>query len=163
MSWAKGTTHQAGGFYHSRYDQSTRKLTSREYNILMRSRFLLMLWVLGILFPMAWLGSFSPVFQQYFEIIFSEEWVHIVVHIGLYAGFAILILFAFDLKPGLSSLGWIVLIALVVGVGQEILQQITGHIPDLRWNSLLDLGVDILGASIGFAAVTVYKKQRQPY
>ena len=112
---------------------------------------------------MAWLVRHFPLFQQYFDFIFSKEWVHFVAHIVLYAGFAILILSTFNLKLEFSSFGWILLITLVVGVGQEMLQQISGHIPDLRLNSLLDLGINILGASIGFVAFTVYKKKRLSY
>jgi hypothetical protein len=129
----------------------------------MRKQLFLLIWLAGILFPIAWIGRFSSWFQGYFEVLFAREWVHIVMHILLFAGLAILILFASDLPLTWKGLGGILLITLAVGVVQEILQQISGHIPDLRWNSLLDLGVDLGGAILGFSAVIIYQKLRQTH
>lgn len=129
----------------------------------MRKRWLLAIWVVGILFPIAWIGRFSSRFQGYFEVLFSREWVHIIMHIVLFAGLAILILFVSDLPLTWKGLGWILLITLAVGVMQEIFQQISGHIPDWRWNSLLDLGVDLSGAILGFGAAVVYQIRRRTH
>jgi hypothetical protein len=129
----------------------------------MRKRLLLLIWLAGILFPIAWIGRFSSWFQGYFEVLFAREWVHIVMHILLFAGLAILILFASELPLTWKGLGWILLITLAVGVVQEYLQQISGHIPDLRWNSLLDLGVDLGGAILGFGAAVVHQKLRRTH
>jgi hypothetical protein len=129
----------------------------------MRKRIFLLIWLIGILFPIAWIGRFSSWFQGYFEVLFAREWVHIVMHIMLFAGLAILILFASDLPLTWKGLRWILLISLGVGVVQEYLQQVSGHIPDLRWNSLLDLGVDLGGAILGFGAAIIYQKMRRSH
>jgi len=130
---------------------------------MMRKRILLLIWILGILFPTAWIGRYSPGFSQLYEAVFSPEWVHWVMHAGLYAGFTILIIYAFDLRSKRKVLGWVLLITLGVGVVQESLQQITSNIPYLRWNSLLDLGVDLGGTLIGFGAAAVIKWYRRTY
>jgi len=129
----------------------------------MRRRVFLLIWILGILFPIAWIGRSSPGFNRYFETVFALEWVHAVMHVLLYAGLANLILFSFDWQPTLKSLGSIVLIALVLGVIQEVIQQISGNIPYFRWNSLLDLGVDLGGALLGFGAAVGFSKLRGTY
>ena len=129
----------------------------------MRRRIFLFIWTLGILFPLPWMVRYFPGFQQQFNAAYSREWVHVVVHLLLYAGFSILILYVFDLKPGLKVLGWVLVTVLVVGVVQEIIQQITLNIPNLRWNSLLDLGVDLGGALLGFGAAAGFRILRESY
>ena len=112
---------------------------------------------------MPWIVRYFPGFQQHFNALFSREWVHVVIHLLLYAGFAILILYVFYLKPILKVLGWVLLITLGVGIVQEIFQQITSNIPYLRWNSLLDLGVNLVGALLGFGAAAGFRRLRGYY
>jgi hypothetical protein len=129
----------------------------------MRKRIFLLLWITGILFPIAWIRRFSNRFQGYYEVLFSREWVHIIMHIVLFAGLALLILTVSDLSLTRKGLGLILLITLAVGITQEIFQQISGHIPDWRWNSLLDLGVDLSGATLGFGVAVFYQKVRRTH
>ena len=129
----------------------------------MRRRIFLLIWTLGILFPLPWMVRYFPEFQQDFYAVFSREWVHVVVHLLMYAGFAILSLYVFDLKPVLKVLGWLLLIALGIGVVQEIIQQITSNIPYLRWNSLFDLGVNLVGTLLGFGATVGFRNLRDSY
>jgi hypothetical protein len=44
---------------------------------------------------MAWLGKFSSRYQELFTAVFSPEWMQWVMHAALYAGLAILIIWAF--------------------------------------------------------------------
>ena len=121
-----------------------------EYNSLVRRAriFFLLLWLLGILFPMAWLGNFSVQYRQAFNAIFSPEWMHYLMHAVLYAGLAIMLVMVFRFEihpcPVLTVLG----LVLLVGIIQEGLQLWSG-VQALRWNSLLDLGVDLSGAGFG--------------
>jgi len=123
----------------------------------MRRRILLAIWVVGILFPMAWIGRYSSGFSKRFDAIFSPEWMHWVMHAGLYAGLTILILFAFDLRPTRKVFGWVLLIALGVGLTQESLQLLL-DVQRLGLNSLFDLGIDLGGTLIGYSVVIVYER-----
>jgi hypothetical protein len=51
---------------------------------------LFLLWLAGILLPMAWFGRFSSSYRQAFNLIFSPQWMHIVMHAFLYAGLVVL-------------------------------------------------------------------------
>jgi VanZ family protein len=126
----------------------------------MRKRTLLALWLLGILFPMAWFGQFFPRFRGIFNATFSPEWVHWVMHAALYAGLAVLVMSTFDLRPSMKALGWVLVISLGVGIIQEGLQ-LFSDVQILRWNSLLDLGVDSGGTLAGFLVVTGIRKLRE--
>lgn len=118
---------------------------------------LLLFWLLGILFPMAWLGNFSSHYRQIFNTVFAPEWMHWLMHAALYAGLAMLLVLVFDLslthRTVLLALG----IILFVGVIQEGMQLISG-VQIVSWNSLLDLGVDLLGAGIGLGVVWGMRK-----
>ncbi|MBC8507452.1 MAG: VanZ family protein [Anaerolineales bacterium] len=109
----------------------------------------LLLWLVGILFPMAWLGNFSEKFQQMFNTLFSPEWMHWIMHALLYAALAVLIMIVFERPLTKSSLGLVLVTTLIVGGLQEGWQVLSG-VQILRWNTVFDLGVDMLGALIGF-------------
>ncbi len=109
---------------------------------------------------MTWIARQSAVFNYYFEIAFAMEWVHVVMHILLYAGLSILLMFGFNWHPNLKVFGLILFIALLLGITQEILQQVAGHIPYFRWNSLFDIGVNLVGTVIGFGLMVWYKRVR---
>jgi hypothetical protein len=51
----------------------------------MRSRIWLGLWIVGILFPMAFLGKVWPGFGKVFNATFSSVWSHVLMHTLLYA------------------------------------------------------------------------------
>lgn len=107
------------------------------------------LWLIGILFPMAWFGNHSAEYKRIFDAAFSPEWMHWVMHAILYAGLAVLVMVVLDRSVTISSLGLILVITLVVGGLQEGWQILAG-VQILRWNTLFDLGIDSLGAIIGF-------------
>jgi VanZ family protein len=122
----------------------------------MQKRFLLALWLIGILFPLAWLGRFSPRYHEAFNAIFSPEWTHWVMHAALYTGLVVLVMVNLDLQPSLKTLGWVLLIMLGVGIIQEGLQLLSA-VQILRLNTVVDLGVDGAGALIGFWFYYVYR------
>ena len=126
----------------------------------MRSRIILLLWVLGILFPIAWLGRFSLTFNRLFNNIFAPTWMHVVMHAFLYAVLVILFVGVFipskiftnhdRSHPPLWARITLILVVAVFGIGllQETLQALNQgyiHIPGL----IEDLGVDLMGGLAG--------------
>ena len=123
----------------------------------MYKRFILVLWLFGIIFPMAWLGRFSTRYHVFFNTLFSSEWIHWVMHGVIFAGLTLLVMYAFDLPPSRGTLGIILLVALGVGIVQESLQLFSG-VQVLRWNTFLDLIVDSAGALVGYGLVLGCRK-----
>ena len=117
---------------------------------------ILVLWLLGILFPMAWLGKFSTSFRQIFNAIFGPEWMHWMMHAALYAGLAILLMFVFNLPANRRSVLLVLSAVLLVGIIQEGMQ-LFSDVQIVGWNSIFDLGVDILGAGIGLGLFALFK------
>lgn len=119
----------------------------------MRSWITIALWVLGILFPLGWLGSIYPASEDLIDWLMEPEWLHIVMHIIIFAGLVILVL-AKQRRDGkaVSFLG-LVLIILAVGGLQELFQYLTQDywVPPLRAlrRSAFDLMVDLAGGMIG--------------
>ena len=128
----------------------------------MRRRIFLSLWIILTLFPLAWIGHFSSSFREVYNALFGAEWVHWVMHAGLYAGLAILIISTFNKQASKKDLIIVLSAALGLGLAQEGLQLLT-YVEILEWNSLLDLGVDLLGALIGFSVFFFYKRSKRTY
>ena len=117
----------------------------------------LLIWLLGILFPMAWLGGFSAGYRRVFNTIFSPEWMHWLMHAALYAGLAILLVVVFGLSVNRRSVQLVLGIVLLVGLLQEGMQLFSG-VQIVSWNSLFDLGVDLVGAGIGLGVIAGIRK-----
>jgi hypothetical protein len=124
-----------------------------------RNHFPLLLWVLGILFPIGWLGRFSPAFRLVFDRVFGPLWMHIFMHALLFAGLMILLVVAGG-KPVSRRSAWKFLAAaLLAGLLQEGFQ---------AWSqgsfsapaSLFDLGVDLAGGLLGLGLAAVFYKPR---
>ncbi len=122
-----------------------------------KRKLLLIFWLLGILFPMAWLGNFSVSYRQAFDAVFAPEWMHWPMHATLYAGLAILLVLVFDLPLNHHSVLLVLGIALFVGIIQEGIQLFSA-IQIVSWNSIFDLGVDLLGAGFGLGVAWGIKK-----
>lgn len=118
---------------------------------------LLFLWLLGILFPMAWLGKFSARYQQIFNAIFAPEWMHWIMHAVLYAGLTVLFVLVFDLPLIGRKVLIVPGVVLLVGIIQESLQLFSG-VQVVSWNSGFDLGVDLIGAVVGLGVVWGIRK-----
>jgi VanZ family protein len=114
----------------------------------MRSRFWILLWIFGILFPMAFLGSLWPPFGRLFNALFAANWTHIAMHAFLYAVLAFLLARWF--RP-VSVRATLILLGLAVGIGclQEGLQWLTMK-SEIGWSaSAFDLMVDTAGTLLG--------------
>ena len=120
----------------------------------MRSRIWLLLWLIGILFPMAFLGRMWPAFGKAFNQFFATTLSHVVFHAFLYAVLAILL--CQWIKPD-NPIAWLKImgVILITGCLHEGIQVIlAGQWPG--WPAeLMDLSVDLVGAGLGLAILRV--------
>ena len=123
---------------------------------MLRSRLVLLLWLLGILFPIAWLGRFSLAYRRTFEAIFAPEWMHWFTHALLFGG--LVALFVIVLRLNLDRKTALIALALVFGVGflQEVFQALSQGSFSLA-GSVFDLGVDLVGGLLGLGVVYVLR------
>ena len=78
----------------------------------MRTRVLLLFWLFGMLLPLGWLAGRSATYGRWFDVLFGPEWVHILMHMALFAGLAFLLLLVIG-KP----VDWrVVLIVIAAGL-----------------------------------------------
>jgi hypothetical protein len=105
-----------------------RRAPTSMYNILMRSHhwsvpsLVLGIWLVGIVFPAIWLRQFSNTYRQIFDSLFGPEWVHIVMHLAIYAVLGILLMVVFRLPSTRKGLLQLALFILIAGVLQETFQ-----------------------------------------
>lgn len=113
-----------------------------------------MFWLAAILFPVYLPARFWPGFQAVFDGALKPDWVHISLHLALYAGLALLIL---CLSKPERKRPWLTLLGIVILVGgfQEIFQSLSQGAFYLS-GTIFDLGVDVLGAFIGYGLYRFY-------
>jgi hypothetical protein len=90
----------------------------------MRTRLWLIFWLLGILFPMAFLGIVWPAFGQLFNSVFAPGRIHVIMHPFLYAVLGILLTHCIkplSIRSALIILG----LALLAGSFHESLRILT--------------------------------------
>jgi len=126
----------------------------------MRSRFWTLIWILGILFPMAFLGRIWPAFGRLFNFLFAPDWVHVLMHALLYTVLAYLLagwIRPTSLQNGLKLLGLI----LLVGLLHESLQLFSaGNWPG--WGpELFDIAVDLTGGLLGLLLDLVIARSKR--
>jgi VanZ family protein len=115
-----------------------------------RARFVLwlILWIAGILFPMEFLARVWPAFGGICNTIFAPDWMHIIMHRLLYGALVFLLAQAI---PPVSSKAMLALVGLdlLVGFLQEGLQLLSAGMWPGWPPEILDLSVDLIGASMG--------------
>ncbi len=112
---------------------------------------LLLVWAVGIIFPMAWLGTKNQAFGAWFNAFFQPAWMHVLMHSLLYAVLACLAAWILH-RPGKSlPLAGILGICLAVALVQEGFQAVTTD-PFSPAGISYDLAVDACGASLGLLA-----------
>lgn len=121
----------------------------------MRKHVILFLWILGILFPMAWLTCFSPVYSWVFEHLFNPLWMHVLMHAFLLAVLSYLLAhrmgrrMAMAPKPRLMF--GVLIFVLMIALSQEGIQLLyKARLPGM--DELLDVGIDLAGGSLGVMA-----------
>jgi VanZ family protein len=128
----------------------------------MRSRIWIVLWIVGILFPMEFLARLWPAFGSIFNPIFSPDWMHIIMHSLLYAMLAFLL--AQVVHP-VSRKAILILVGLglLVGCLQEALQLFSAGAWPGWPPEILDLCVDLAGTLIGISIgrLTIHKQSAE--
>jgi VanZ family protein len=129
----------------------------------MRKRLGLILWLVGLLFPLGWLGHFSVTYQRAFDAVFSPEWVHVGMHAGLY--FVLGILLAHTLRVNTDWQGVLLVMGIILGVGvlQELFQLFSQGIDPFQSvaqaRAGFDLSVDLAGGLLGLGVLAFYKNK----
>ncbi len=127
----------------------------------MRRRILLLLvWLLGILFPLAWLGRFSPAYRRAFNAFFAPPWMHILMHAALFAGLVILTAHTFRLPPTRKTALLLLGVVLAVGLLQEAFQLFSRGLKP-GWGEVYDLGVDLVGGVMGMGIWMLFARRLQ--
>lgn len=121
----------------------------------------LLIWLVGVLLPLRWIGRYSESYEDWFDRLFGPEWLHIVSHLLLFVGLAVLLARGFGWgirpKPALLIFG----AALGAGLIQEGLQALSlGELDPL--GALFDLGVDLSGAGLGLAGLAIWRMIKSP-
>jgi glycopeptide antibiotics resistance protein len=124
----------------------------------MAKRIILLFWIVMIVFPIAGLGWLYPGLLVRFNTVLRSNAAHVVMHAALFAGLALLLMVAFNMKPGRRAMAASILVVLVVAVLQEWLQALTqGFFPLL--GALYDLGVDFLGGVVGYGVYVILRSK----
>jgi hypothetical protein len=129
----------------------------------MRTRLVLILWLIGLIFPMAWLGRFSTSYRSIFNTIFGPEWVHVVMHLALFTVLGIFL--GASIRLNLDRGGIMLILAIVFGVGvlQESFQLFSQGIDPFysvaQARAGFDLGVDLAGGLLGLGILVTYKSK----
>jgi hypothetical protein len=132
-----------------------------------RTFWFLLLWLLGMLFPLAWLSRFSLAYRQVFNAIFGLEWMHVLMHLILFAGLCILMTVVFKLRPGWRTASILAGAVLLAGITQEALQIFSQGVNPAGLTTGLgrsgfDLMVDLSGGLLGLLAASLYFRERRP-
>jgi VanZ family protein len=121
-------------------------------------RTLTLLWLIGILLPLALLGKFWPPFGDLFDKVFAPAWMHLLMHGLLYAVLALL-LAAWAAPLTRRKVALLLTAILLVGGLHETLQLLAFR----RWPGLkpelFDLAIDLLGALLGLAAWQLWQRR----
>jgi hypothetical protein len=122
-----------------------------------RSTLILGLWLAGILFPLVGMRHFSTTYRGIIDALFGMEWVHVVMHVILFAGLSILLMLVFQANLSWRTVLIILGAVLLTGIAQEFLQWISQGISPWRPESLLasgyDLCVDLSAALLGLGLI----------
>ncbi|RUA16456.1 MAG: hypothetical protein DSY55_04060 [Clostridia bacterium] len=116
-----------------------------------RRPWLLWLWIIGILAPMAWLARFIPGYNALFNALFGPPWMHWVSHAVLFAVLALLLL-SMMRPPGGNRFWWrileVFLLMLLIAFLQERLQ-LWYKLRPWGGDEWFDLAVDGIGGVLG--------------
>jgi len=115
----------------------------------MKRKLLLSIWVLAMLFPLNWLRRQSLLLRRFFDAAFSAEWVHVLMHMLLYAVLVMLLVRTFHLPHSIRTALILIGTILLIGIVQEAFQLIVKSRPWNCWDSF-DLLVDLVGGAIGY-------------
>lgn len=75
--------------------------------------------MLGILFPVAWVVRFSPASNRVIEAILAPDWMHVLMHAGLYTGLGVLMVFALKMPAEWEALPKAIGVVSAVGAARS--------------------------------------------
>lgn len=107
----------------------------------------IIIWIVGILFPTAWFSNQFGVAGELFNRVFAPQWMHVVMHAGLYAVLMILLSYIGNQKYSISVYKLWIMIGLIAFI-QEILQTILAE-RTFSYDEVFDIFVDLSGAGLG--------------
>ena len=126
----------------------------------MRRYCLLGFWLVGILFPLGWLGSFSTSYRQAFNAAFGAETTHVVMHFILYMSLVVIGFWSFNAQLTHHSLIISLALILCIGMVQELFQALSSG-NYLPWAIMYDLVIDLTGGAMGLILIAAWKHTRK--
>jgi hypothetical protein len=120
----------------------------------------LLILLIGILLPIAWLSQQWPPARRIFEMLIISEQVHIVMHLLLYTSLSFVLSCLSPLKPGWRKLTLILLLILGVGLLQERIQ-VWFQGRHLGIGELYDVAIDLSGGLIGSSLELLLDQHRR--
>jgi len=126
----------------------------------MKPRLLLFLWLAGMMTPLNWLQKEFAVLLRPFNFLIAPEWVHILAHLILFSGLAVLIVRTFKLH-----LNWqtavVLLVAILLTAGVQEVFQLQAKERGFGWPEVFDIGVDLMGGVVGSSLLLFQKLGRK--
>jgi VanZ family protein len=125
-----------------------------------RSIVWILLWLAGILFPMALLGRLWPAFGMVFAAVFAGDWTHILMHGLLYLVLGFLLMNQAGTLTRGSCL-CVLSILLAVGLVHEGIQIFAAGSWPGWTEEVKDLLVDLLGGGAGMGLALLLARSRR--
>ncbi len=126
----------------------------------MKPRLLLFLWLAGMMTPLNWLQKEFAVLLRPLNFLIAPEWVHILAHLILFSGLAVLIVRTFKLH-----LNWqtavVLLVAILLTAGVQEVFQLQAKERGFGWPEVFDIGVDLMGGVVGSSFLLFQKMERK--
>ena len=110
---------------------------------------ILLVWMAGILFPVAGFFGLFPGGKEWFDARTSSEALHIGAHLALFAGLVLLLAFTLRWRFRWMTVIATYAIGLMFAFVQEGMQVLAIGYPRFTSAEYFDLGIDLLGVSLG--------------
>ena len=118
---------------------------------------ILVILMLGILFPFAALSQLYSGYAVVFNFIFNSLFSHILMHMVLFGGLSWIVMNFVSKRPMKQIILMCLGSVLLVGMIQEIVQMVSVGVFNIG-ASLFDLGIDLAGGSIPMLVKFLIKK-----
>ncbi len=126
----------------------------------MKPRLLLFLWLAGMITPLNWLQKEFAVLLRPLNFLIAPEWVHILAHLILFSGLAVLIVRTFKLSLNLRT-AVVLLTAILLTAGMQEVFQLQAKERGFGWPEVFDIGVDLMGGVVGSSLLLFQKLGRK--
>ncbi len=120
---------------------------------------ILIILLLGILFPFAALSQLSGEYASVFNYVFNSLLAHILMHMALFGVLSWIVMSFTPNQPMWQRVLWCLGSVLLVGTLQEVIQMISVGVFNIG-ASLFDLGIDLAGGLILISAYLALSKKK---